>query len=948
MKNKFLSKVLCLLLALTLITPLSASKIAFADENANVTEVSSEFTLLKNEPSATQIDEKEWDFDAATNTLKGFKQTSMFNNPTDLVIPAQINGVDVKIIGENAFKKTTYGGSKVKNKIIKLTLPEGLEKTEYMSFQGNDIKEIKLPKSLKILGERTFFGNKNLTKIDFNDTVNLEEIGSGSLYETGLKEITIPEGVKIIGAEAFKGTPLSKVKLPDSLEEIGGQAFALCMVEEFTVPKNCKKIGLKKNGKFDGVFFRNFVTKDEPVGSKGKERFVKVYDETGNANVLNTLGVVNPQPITFKYVDENGDTVKPDETYVGYEKKGIKIEKGQYKDKAVVIEGDNHFYSDYIVPFDQPFGVSTTLSAKIFSDDELSKAIIGENYFTVGKTYEFEAPENAEYNKPDKQSITVSKDNHIVTFIYQDAGEKFPITLKGEGLTTNKKENKSVAGKNVKITVVEPKGKIIDKFLVDGVDHKNDLSEEGVGFIYKFDMPNKAVNVEVTYKKSEDEKFQFINIQNNMKLGGVQDIKLKYKGRTYTLPNKDIMITFKDSEGLVIKEASTLFARMSGENEVTATLATDEGITVTEKIKIDTCDVYLRFEDIDATVVPNTLVKIDKLFLKKNVSYHKDLEFEHPVPLLAMEMLLKAEGVNTANKDEFDCGLDGSWMNTLGQFKWAHINPNGSFMYMLNEKLASLVVSQQEIKTGDKLCVFYDANWVDGYELGEFEIKEYNIAEGETIKLKAFSHREIDKVDGETPDGHPNWVHVVEEPKPIVGGRIEVRNEKGEVKNIDGVTDDKGEISLTLNKAGMYNIVLFKDGTQFSRPMTVVKVKRNMLGDFPLPKEKIENKDKDDNTATDNIKTPNNKIRIVARSTKKNKGILIKWNKVEGMEGYEVWRSVNRNKGYKKVYSTKSGRYFHTKNLKKGVRYFYKVRGFKVIDGKKVYTSWSLKAFRVA
>jgi len=64
-------------------------------------------------------------------------------------------------------------------------------------------------------------------------------------------------------------------------------------------------------------------------------------------------------------------------------------------------------------------------------------------------------------------------------------------------------------------------------------------------------------------------------------------------------------------------------------------------------------------------------------------------------------------------------------------------------------------------------------------------------------------------------------------------------------------------------------------------------------------------------------------------------------------DGYVIYRSTKKTSGFKKIYTTKTGTYYNT-SAKKGVKYYYKAKGFVTIDGEKVYTDWSLKAIRTA
>ena len=91
-------------------------------------------------------------------------------------------------------------------------------------------------------------------------------------------------------------------------------------------------------------------------------------------------------------------------------------------------------------------------------------------------------------------------------------------------------------------------------------------------------------------------------------------------------------------------------------------------------------------------------------------------------------------------------------------------------------------------------------------------------------------------------------------------------------------------------------------------------------------------------------------------TTIRGKGyIKLNWKKDPGykVDYYEVFRSTKRNSGYgtKPFYTTNNGSktyYKNTKSLKAGTRYYFKVRGVRVIDGKKYYTQYSNKAYRTA
>ena len=87
-------------------------------------------------------------------------------------------------------------------------------------------------------------------------------------------------------------------------------------------------------------------------------------------------------------------------------------------------------------------------------------------------------------------------------------------------------------------------------------------------------------------------------------------------------------------------------------------------------------------------------------------------------------------------------------------------------------------------------------------------------------------------------------------------------------------------------------------------------------------------------TVTTKLKTP------ILTATVKSGGNVLSWKKVSGATGYEIYYCYEKNGNYKKLKTTDKLSFTHT-GVSKNKTCYYKVRAYKTVNGKALYSSFS-------
>lgn len=187
--------------------------------------------------------------------------TDYLGNDTDVVVPAEVGGYPVKMIGNSAFHRD--------DKIEKLTLSEGIAGLRSESiFQCHALRELHLPASLGASAEGSGssvvsgltsmpIGCNQLAVVTVPESSPYLCVKDGVLYDKAMTVLffypnaktdevfAIPDGVKTIGNSSFEyNSHIKEVSMPDTVTYIGYWAFSnASFLKKINISTSCEHIG---------------------------------------------------------------------------------------------------------------------------------------------------------------------------------------------------------------------------------------------------------------------------------------------------------------------------------------------------------------------------------------------------------------------------------------------------------------------------------------------------------------------------------------------------------------------------------------------------------------------------------------------------------------------------------------------------------------------------------
>ena len=159
--------------------------------------------------------------------------TAYTGTATEIVIPNEINGLPVTIIGSHFHDTRAYPS---KQKLTSVILPENLVTLESFAFFNNSLTTIRMPISVETVGRESFTRNV-LTQLNLG---HVKLIAWSAFLSNNLEHVDIPSSVTKIESLAFVQNKLTDFYIPATVTSIGTQIFDYNPIKNIYIPKGLK------------------------------------------------------------------------------------------------------------------------------------------------------------------------------------------------------------------------------------------------------------------------------------------------------------------------------------------------------------------------------------------------------------------------------------------------------------------------------------------------------------------------------------------------------------------------------------------------------------------------------------------------------------------------------------------------------------------------------------
>lgn len=215
------------------------------DGNGTLTITGNNMELTKNEISESALEKAGIDFSRVNklvigNGITGFDRWGMWNLKK-YIKELEIHGN----AGMNMPEQCFYDVPNIESVVIS----GAVDVPRDMFGKCSGLKKVTLKNGVRSIGEDAFRDCSSLESVIFENTV-LEKISDGAFWGcSALSSIALPDSVTEIERNAFFETGLRNIQLPEKLTLIGGGAFCNCKnLKQVQLPPQLKELG-------EGAFF---------------------------------------------------------------------------------------------------------------------------------------------------------------------------------------------------------------------------------------------------------------------------------------------------------------------------------------------------------------------------------------------------------------------------------------------------------------------------------------------------------------------------------------------------------------------------------------------------------------------------------------------------------------------------------------------------------------------